>query len=156
MLILTMGQWPCCCQFCLWNLPIHQFFLIATVSLFNYHTYRTQNCWRSIDTHSQNWAVMVLLSLLPMKASNTLVMPISNQITIHLPYLQDQKLLMLQWRAFYSTVHSTSAAIDNCFHIDFNSLTVFLPDWDSRSWQCRAQEYCCTVHSHTININISC
>jgi len=61
----------------------------------------------------------------------------SDQITIQLPYLQDQKLFMLRWRSVEIIVHWSSAAIDNCLHHDLYLVVVFLTDWDlalSQSW----------------------
>ena len=62
---LRKGRCLCCCLFCLYNLPIHWLCIAATKSLCNYHTYKTTNRWRSVDAHSQNGALTVLLSLLP-------------------------------------------------------------------------------------------
>jgi len=99
-LIPTIGQWPCCCLFCLWKLPICRFWLMPTKSLFNYHTYRTKNHWHSIDAHSQYGAVSMMQFHLAINAGNMSVVPNSNQITIQLPYLQQQKSLMLRWSSF--------------------------------------------------------
>jgi len=92
-LILRMGQWPCCCFFCQYKLPICRLCLTVTKSLCNYHTYKTQNHLRSVDAHSHNGAVTVLLSLVPITAANTLVLPNSDQITIQIPYLQEHKIV---------------------------------------------------------------
>jgi len=99
-IIHRMGQWLCCGLLCLYMLQIHLLCLTMTKSLFHHHTYKTRNCWHSVGAHSQNWSVTVLLSLLWMKAANTLVMPNSDYVTIQLLYLQDQKSLMLHWRSF--------------------------------------------------------
>ena len=50
----------------------------------------------SVDTHFPNGAVTTLLSVLPIKTANTVVLHGSDQINIELPYLQDQKSLMLR------------------------------------------------------------
>jgi len=42
----------------------------------------------------------VLLSLRPIKAANTSIMPNSDQSTVQLPYLHNHKLLTLRWRSF--------------------------------------------------------
>jgi len=122
----------------------------------HYPRCKVRNCWHSVDDHSQNWAVSVLLSLLPINAANTSVMHNSEQITVQLPYLQDHKSLRLCWRPFQCIVHSTSGAIDNCFHHDLNILVVFLTDWDSALWQSWAQEHSCTVRSHRTRSYLSC
>jgi len=70
----------------------------------------------------------VLVSLIPIKAANTSVMPNGDQSTVYLWYLHDHKLLTLCWRSFYRIAHSTSAAIDSSFHHDLNLLEVFLPE----------------------------
>ena len=155
-LILRMGQSPYCYLFCLKKLPICQLCLTETRWLFNFHTYKNENRWHSIDGHSHNGAVTVSPSLLLIYAANTSVMLNRNQITIQLPYLQDQKLLTLHWHSFWCIVHSTPPAIDNCFHNVFILLVVCPPDWHSAMWQSRAQYYSFTVRSHTIEIDISC
>jgi len=103
-LILRMRQWLCCCLFCLQMPPIHRLCITATKLPFNYCTYKTRNCWRSVDAHFQNLAVTVSLSLLPIMAANMMIMHNSKQITTKLPYLQDQKLLRLCRRLFYVVV----------------------------------------------------
>jgi len=60
----------------------------------------TKKRWCSIDAHFQNGAVTVSLSLLLIKAANTLVIHNSEQIASHLSYLQHWELLMLRWRSF--------------------------------------------------------
>jgi len=59
-----------------------------------------KNCWRSIDAHFQNVAVTVSLSLLAIKAANTLIMDNSEQIASQLSHLQVQKLLTFRWHSF--------------------------------------------------------
>jgi len=59
-----------------------------------------RNHWRSFNTHFQNGAMTVSLSLLPIKAAVTFIMPNHYQITYILPYLKDQKSLMLRWHSF--------------------------------------------------------
>jgi len=106
-----MGQWPWCSLFCLSKLPIRRLCLTATKSLFNYHTYKTKNRWRSVDAYSHNGAVTVMLMFLPIKAANTSVMPNSKQIAIRLLYLQDKKPCTLRWRSFSGGGSEIVAAI---------------------------------------------
>jgi len=68
--------------------------------VFYYPTYRTKNCWRSVDAHLHDGAGSVFLTLLPIKDANTLIMCIHYQVAFLLPDLQDQKSLMLRWRSF--------------------------------------------------------
>jgi hypothetical protein len=49
-----------------------------------------------IDTLFLNRVVIVLQSILPIKAANTSVMHNSDQLTVQLLYLPDQKSLMLR------------------------------------------------------------
>jgi hypothetical protein len=114
------------------------------------------NSWRSVDAHSQNGAMTVLLSLLPIKAANTWLMPNSDQSTVELPYLHNHESWMLRWCSFYCIVHSTSAAIVSSFHHDLNLLVVFLPDWDLALGQSRVQYHSCTVRLHRTKIYVSC
>ena len=99
-IIFRVGRWACCCLLCQYMLPIRHLCITVTTSLFNDHTYKNTNCWLSVDAHSQNAMVTVLLSLLPPKATNTSVMENSIQINIQWPYLQDHKVLTLQWCSF--------------------------------------------------------
>jgi len=104
----------------------------ATNRNLDYPRWQANNRWGSIDAHSQNGTVTMLQSLLSIKAANTSVMHNSNQITVLLPYLQDQKSLTLHWQSFKCIVNSTSAAIDNCFHNNLTLLAIFLTDWTQR------------------------
>jgi len=88
-----------CCS-CPHRLPISHQWMSATNQNIDYPKCKAKNCWCSVDAHSQNGAVTMLMSLLPTKAAITSFMPNSDQITIQLPYLQDQKLLRLCWRWF--------------------------------------------------------
>ena len=80
-LILRMGRWLSCCHFCQWQLPVHQLCITATKSLCNYHTYKTTNCWRSVDAQYQNGVLTMLPSLLPIEPGDTSVIHNSDQIT---------------------------------------------------------------------------
>ena len=60
----------------------------------------TKNGWRSVDAHFHDGVGSVLLSLLCIKAANTLFMTICNLSPPRLPKIHDQELLMLCWRSF--------------------------------------------------------
>jgi len=75
----------------------------------------------------------------PKKVANMSVMHNHIQITVQSPYLQDYTSLTQHRRSIWGIVHSTSAAINNCFHHDLNLLIVFLADWESALWQSWAQ-----------------
>jgi len=60
----------------------------------------TENQWCSVDTQSQTGAVTELLSVLPIKTANMFVLYGTDQLNIHLSYLQVQKSLTLRWRSF--------------------------------------------------------
>ena len=90
----------------------------ATNQNISYPGCKAKNRRRSVDSHTQNWAVTVLLSLLRIKVAITFGMHNSDQITVQLQYVQDQKLLTLHSHSFECIVHSTSGAIDNCFYHD--------------------------------------
>jgi len=98
--IFRMKQWLCRFVFCLYRLPIRWLCVFATKLNLNYLTYMTKICWGSVDTHFQNGAVTVSLTLLPIKASNMMVMWISDQVDLELPYLHDRKSETLLWHSF--------------------------------------------------------
>jgi len=56
--------------------------------------------WHSVDTHFQEGAGSMSLSLLPLKEANISVMTICYQSPIRLPNMQDRKSLMLRWCSF--------------------------------------------------------
>jgi len=100
MLIFRLGMEPCRCLFCSSKLPIC--WLWIPVSKWHPNgltTYQTKNRWRSIDAHFQNVAVTVSISLLPIKAANTLVMDNSEQLSLQLTYLWHKISLTLRWRS---------------------------------------------------------
>jgi len=130
--------------------------MAATNCNTNYPRCKVKNRWHCIDALSQNAAVTVLLSLLPIRAANASVMHNSNRITVWLPYLQHHKSLTLRWPSFWCIVHSTSAAIDNSFYHDLNLLVFILRDWDLALWRSQAQWNSSTVHTHTPKIDVSC
>jgi len=71
----------------------------------------------------------------------------SDQNSAELLYFQDNKCLTLHWHSFECIVHSTSAAIDNCFLQDLSQFVVSVSNWDSAIWQSRAQNHSCSVHT---------
>ena len=66
----------------------------------DYTRCNTQNCWRSVDAHFQHGAVIMSLSLLPIKAANMLIMDNSDQITSQTTYFHGQQSLPLGWCPF--------------------------------------------------------
>jgi len=66
-------------------------------SHFNNLTYRTKNRWRSIDTHFQNGAVSLILSLLGWNTANTSFMIVCILSPSRLLMMQDQKSLTRRW-----------------------------------------------------------
>jgi len=68
--------------------------------LSHYLTYKTKNHSHSIDAYFHNGAGTLSLSLLPIPETNAFIMHDKIQITVKLPYLQDQQLLMPHWRSF--------------------------------------------------------
>jgi hypothetical protein len=111
-LIFRMGQWLYSVLFCLSRLPIQPLCWKEIQLLNNYHSYKTKNCWRSVDPHFQNGAVTMSLAVLPIKAVSTTVMLDSDEITSQLRYLQDQKSLKLRWHSFYHGCICNMAPLD--------------------------------------------
>jgi hypothetical protein len=96
-LIFILGMGPCRVLFCPSRLPICWLWIPASKWHPNVLTNKIKNRWRSVDTHFQNVAVTVSISLLPLKASHTLVMDNSEQIGFQLTYLPQKMLLTLRW-----------------------------------------------------------
>jgi len=82
------------------NLSKQRIFTMTDASRFDYPWWQAKNCWRSVDAHFHDGAGNVALSLLPIKAANTLNMHSNDQIACELPDLQDQKSLTLRWHSF--------------------------------------------------------
>ena len=80
--ILRMRQRVCRCCVCKWRRPISDKWMTATNRKINYPGCTANNRCCSVDTHSQNGPVTVLLSFLPLKAANTSVMHNSDRITV--------------------------------------------------------------------------
>ena len=99
-LISKMGHGVSCFLFWVQRLSILLLCITTTKLLLNYRTNKTKNCWRSVDTHFQDGAGSVSLSLLPIKDGNTSIMCIHYQIGFWLPDFQDLKSLTLLWRSF--------------------------------------------------------
>jgi len=99
-LIFMIGQGACHCLFSLYRQPILRLCITKNKSLFNYLTYKTKNCWGSVDAHFQDWAGSMSLSVWPLKAANTSLMHNKEQITFQLSDLHDEKSLTLCWRSF--------------------------------------------------------
>ena len=137
-------------------MPISHKWISATNQKINYPRCKAKNSSHSTDAHSQNVALTVLLSLLPINTANISVMYNRDQITLQLAYLHDYISLTLRWRSLECIVHSTSSAIDNCCHNDRNVLVAILTDWHFALWQSRAQEHFGSVSSDKSKINLSC
>jgi len=95
MLIFRIRQGACYHCFWVQRLPISHEWMLATNWKINYPRCKGKNRSHSVDAHSKNGVVTVLLSLSPIKAANTSVMKNNDQITGELPYLQDHKSLTL-------------------------------------------------------------
>jgi len=88
-LIVRIRQWACCCYFCIQRMPISRKWISATNRNINYAKYKGKNSWCSVDPHSKSGAVLMVLSLLPIKAAITSIMNDSDEIPGELRYLQD-------------------------------------------------------------------
>jgi len=62
--------------------------------------YKTNDPWRSVDTHFQDGAQSVPQLLLTLKAANTLIMNVCNQSPRRWPKMQSQVLVTHSWRSF--------------------------------------------------------
>jgi len=78
-----------------------------------------------------------------------------NRLAVWLPNTQDRKSMTLRWCSFWTVVQSLSSAIDNTRSNCLNSVTAFLSDWESASWQSRAQKYFRTGLTHANRIDTS-
>ena len=58
---LRMGWWPCCSLFWPQKLLVRRLQIAATKSLFNNCTYKTTNCWCSVDAHFNELSIQHLL-----------------------------------------------------------------------------------------------
>jgi len=89
------------CRSLLWErrLPVGWLEIAATRSLFNYHTYKTNNRWVSIDAHFQDGAGSMMLLFLTLKAANTWFMNGCNHSPRRIPKMHSQNSLTLSWRS---------------------------------------------------------
>jgi len=85
-LIFRMGQYlvyewlqPTITLFRQGRLPFHRLWIAVTRPLFNYRTYKTKNCWCSIDAHFQDGAGSLIVLFSIWKAANTSFMNGCNQ-----------------------------------------------------------------------------
>jgi hypothetical protein len=60
-LIYKMVQWLHWLLFCIYRLQIHRLYTVATKWDFNYHTYKTNNHWHSIDADFNVLSIQYLL-----------------------------------------------------------------------------------------------
>jgi len=77
-----MGQWLSHVLFCLQRLPISRLWMILNKPIPDYHTYETNNCWRVVDAHFQDWAVTVVGILFSTKDANMSVMHDRDQMRL--------------------------------------------------------------------------
>jgi len=84
-IIFKMGQGVSCFVFWLWRVAKLTLCVFVTKSHFNFPTYRTKNCWRSVDAHFQDGAGSILLSFLRIIVGYTVVMYNRYKITSQLP-----------------------------------------------------------------------
>jgi hypothetical protein len=60
-------------------------------------------CQKSLTLHWRScskWGITLSICFLPIKASDTLIMHNSEQISLQLPYLKDINFLMVSWQSF--------------------------------------------------------
>ena len=116
----------------------------------------TKNWWHSVETPGEDVAGIILVTPLPIRATNTWIIYNNNQNTCQLPDLPGRKSLPPCWRSFRCIVKSKSAAINHCVHHYLNSLGAFLPDSGSALLQSQGQSSSCMGRSHSNNIDTSC
>jgi len=105
--IFMMGQRMWLYLSCQYRQPILWLCIVTTKLLLNYLTYKTKNCWHSIDAHIQNGAGRVWLSLVPKKPANTTFMNGHNRLPRRLPMMQDVRSLTLCWHSFcHGPIHN--------------------------------------------------
>ena len=96
-LIFRMGHRASCFPFCVYRLSILLLCITTEKLLLNYQANKTKTLWPSVDSHFQDGAGSVLLSLLAKKGGNTFIMCIHYQIEFWLHNLQHFELVMLLW-----------------------------------------------------------
>jgi len=77
--VLRMKQRVCRCRFCPYRMPISCQWISATNWNLEYPQCKAKNCGCSVDAHSQNGAVTVLLSLLLINAAKMSLMHNCNE-----------------------------------------------------------------------------
>jgi len=80
-----MGQGACRYCFCLQRQRIFHLWMFATSRQLDYTIHKTKNPSCSVDAHFQDGAGNVLLVFLPLKAANTSLMDVCNQLPFRLP-----------------------------------------------------------------------
>jgi hypothetical protein len=98
---------------------------------------KTYNPYCSVEKDFQNGALTILLSILPIKTGNQLVMHKRTEIKFQLPILHDQKSLTLCWLSSYCIFNPILAAIDNYMNDYIDILVAFTTDLESGFWQSR-------------------
>ena len=106
-LIFRMGhyldyEWlqPNVTLFCHGRRPLHRLWIALTRLLSNYRTYKTRNCWRSVDAHFLDGAGSLIRLFLIWKAGNTSFMNGCNQSAVRLPKMHSQESLTLRGSSF--------------------------------------------------------
>jgi len=138
-LISRMRQGACSCSFSHERLTIYGKWMSTSNRNMSDPRCIANNFWYAIDAHTENGAVTVWLSVLPIITAIALFVHNCDQITVWLLYIESNKTLMLCWQQLRTIVHSTSAAINNSFHGDLNIVVVILTNCDLAFWQSRAQ-----------------
>ena len=133
--VFRMRKWQCRIFLCLQKLRIGRLCITASKSISNYVTYKTKNCWSSVDAHFQNGAETVLLPLLPIKAANTAIILNYYQLSFELPDLRDQKLLTLYWRSLSWWCNED---ILHCFDYTGSQYIVYARHCHSYNPRCKA------------------
>jgi len=106
-LIFMIGQAEYGFLFGLWRQPILSICIKTAKSLINYLTYKTKNCWRTVDSQFQNQAESISLSLLPIEVACTWLMNVYDQSPCRVTMMRSQTLLTLRWRSFcHGRIHN--------------------------------------------------
>ena len=97
--ISRIGLCTCRVLFDIFMLRIHWLWITASNSLLNWHTSKTNNRWRSVDTHFQILNVTMLRSVSRIMSANTVTMDISEHIALQSSWVEVQKSLTLHWHS---------------------------------------------------------
>jgi len=100
MLIPGIGQWPWRCLFCLFRLSIRSLCITTTKSHFNFLTYTTKNCWRSVDSHFQDGVTNICCTVVHEKATNISYMNYWQRVPRREPRMASQTWFTLYQRSF--------------------------------------------------------